>query len=59
MEPQARRAVQSVLIAIAVAGLFNCALFDALIGDFLCVSLALALGFGLLPPASAGPVARS
>ncbi len=59
MKPQARRAVQSVLLAIAVAGLFNCALFDALIGDFLCVSLALALGFGLQPPASSGPVAES
>jgi O-antigen ligase len=58
MEPPARRAVQSVLLAIAVACLFNCALFDALIGDFLCLSLALALGFGLHAPASSPEVVR-
>lgn len=46
-EQQARRAAQSVLVATMIACLFNCALLDALIGDFLCMSLALVLNFGL------------
>jgi len=46
-EPHPRRAALSVLIATMVACLFNCSLFDALIGDFLCLSLALTLSFGL------------
>lgn len=53
-EKQARRAVQSVLVATMVACLFNCALLDALIGDFLCMSLALVLNFGLQPAILAG-----
>jgi len=52
-EQQARRAAQSVLAATMVACLFNCALLDALIGDFLCMSLALVLNFGLHPAALA------
>jgi O-antigen ligase len=39
----ARRAAQSVLAAIAVACLFNCALYDGMIGSFFCVVIALVL----------------
>ena len=38
-----RRATQSVLLALAVACLFNCALHDAMIGDFFCITLGLLL----------------
>jgi O-antigen ligase len=54
-EQQARRAAQSVLAATMMACLFNCALLDALIGDFLCMSLALVLNFGLHPAARHPP----
>lgn len=42
-----RRATQSTLVAIAIACLFNSALFDDLMGDFLCVSLGLVMALGL------------
>lgn len=45
-----RRATLSILIAIAIACLFNSALFDDLMGDFLCVSLGLVLALGLNIP---------
>ena len=48
-EQHAQHAALSVLLASMVACLFNCSLFDALIGDFLCVALALTLSFGMLP----------
>jgi len=54
MQAPGRRATQSVLAAIATACLFNCALHDAYIGDYLCVVLALVLCYGL-KPASAHP----
>ena len=38
-----RRALQSVLLALLVACLFNCALHDAMIGDFFCITLGLLL----------------
>ncbi len=38
-----RRATQSVLLALVVACLFNCALHDAMIGDFFCITLGLLL----------------
>ena len=46
-----RRATQSALLATVIACLFNCALYDALIGDYLCVTLALCLAAGLKPSA--------
>jgi O-antigen ligase len=49
MEVAARRATQSALLATVIACLFNCALYDALIGDYLCVTLALCLAAGLKP----------
>jgi len=49
MPDSGRRATQSVLAAIAAACLFNCALYDAYIGDYLCVVLALVLCYGLKP----------
>lgn len=53
LEQSARRATQSILAALALACLFNSALYDALIGDFFCVALALVLAFGVhaTPPA--------
>ncbi len=36
-----RRAMQSILLALALASAFNCALYDALIGDFFCIALPL------------------
>lgn len=50
LEAPARRALQSVLVALALACLFNSTLYDALIGDFFCVALALMLA--LRTPAS-------
>ena len=49
MQEPSRRATQSVLAGIATACLFNCALFDAYIGDYLCVALALVICYGLKP----------
>lgn len=40
------RATQSVLVALVIACLFNSSLFDATIGDFFCVALALVLALG-------------
>ena len=42
----AARAAQSVLAALVIACLFNSSLFDATIGDFFCVALALVLALG-------------
>ena len=49
MEKKAAHAMQSVLAALAVACMFNSVIFDALIGDFFCVTLGLLLAFGLYP----------
>ena len=46
MPVPARRAVASMLIAMAVSCIFNSALYDAQIGDYLCVALGLALAIG-------------
>ncbi len=54
--PQARRATQSVLLALALACLFNSALYDALIGDFFCVALALMLSLGRHAAPAHGPL---
>lgn len=40
------RATQSVLVALAIACLFNSSLFDATIGDFFCVVLGILLSLG-------------
>jgi O-antigen ligase len=48
-----RRALQSVLLSLILACLFNCSLHDALIGDFFCVALALMLTLGVHATASA------
>jgi O-antigen ligase len=55
LETPVRRALQSVLVALAIACLFNCTLFDALIGDFFCVTLALLLALGTPVGAPAPP----
>ncbi len=46
-EQAVRRATLSVVAVMGVACLFNCSLYDALIGDFFCVSLGLLLALGL------------
>ncbi|GAB4398447.1 MAG: hypothetical protein OHK0048_10220 [Rhodoferax sp.] len=46
-EPATQRALLSVTAAAAVAALFNSALYDALVGDFFCVTLGLVLALGL------------
>ncbi|MDO8387121.1 MAG: O-antigen ligase family protein [Polaromonas sp.] len=46
MSVPAARATQSVLAALVVACMFNSSLFDATIGDFFCVVLALVLALG-------------
>jgi O-antigen ligase len=46
MDQMAARAVQSVLLALAIACLFNATLYDALIGDFFCAALGLLLALG-------------
>jgi O-antigen ligase len=47
LDPPARWALQSAVAALALASLFNSALYDALIGDFFCVTIALILAFGI------------
>lgn len=47
LPPNIRRATLSVLIAMAVACLFNSALYDDLLGDFFCVSVGLLLALGV------------
>jgi len=42
-----RRATLSVLVAVIVVCLFNSALLDDLMGDFLCVSLGLLIALGM------------
>ena len=51
-----RRALQSVLLALLVACLFNCTLHDAMIGDFFCITLGLLLALRL-PVAVHSPAA--
>lgn len=51
METPYARAAQSVLLALAVACLFNSTLYDGLIGDFFCVLIGLLLALGLSRPA--------
>ncbi len=46
MEPAVARAAQSTLAAWMVACLFNSSMYDALIGDFFCVTLGLLLALG-------------
>lgn len=46
LETASQRASQSVIAVFAIACLFNCALFDALIGDYFCFTIALMLAFG-------------
>lgn len=46
------RAVQSALLALAMACFFNSSIYDALIGDFFCVLLGLLLALGLHSNAS-------
>lgn len=45
----AARAAQSALAALSVACLFNSSLYDALIGDFFCVTLGLIFALGAYP----------
>ncbi len=52
LEIPVRRAMQSVLAALTVSCLFNCALYDAMIGDFFCITLALLLATGIPMPAN-------
>lgn len=42
-----RRAILSVLAAMAVACLFNSALYDDLMGDFFCIALGLLMALGI------------
>jgi len=46
-EPPLQRATLAVTAVMAVACLFNASLYDALIGDFFCVTLGLLLALGL------------
>lgn len=46
MPPAVARATQSALAALMAACLFNSALYDALIGDFFCITFGLLLALG-------------
>jgi len=53
-----RRATHSLVAVLAIACLFNSSLFDALIGEYLCIVIGLLLALGLQPrpaPNAAGP----
>lgn len=57
----AKRAVLSVLAALAASCLFNSSIYDALIGDFFCVALGLMLALALDPSkqsANLGPTSK-
>jgi O-antigen ligase len=61
-DQQTRRALQSVVVAVAIACMFNCTLYNAKIGDFFCIALGLLLALGahamtgtLAAPARAAP----
>lgn len=54
-----RRATLSVATTIAIACLFNSALFDDLMGDFLCISLGLMMALGVHSPPSRKPISAS
>ena len=54
MEPAVARTAQSALAAFMVACLFNSSLYDALIGDFFCVTLGLLLALGANGKLTAG-----
>lgn len=62
-DQQTRRAVQSVAAAVAISSMFNCALYNAKIGDFFCIALGLLLALGThamtRPPAAPSQVASS
>jgi O-antigen ligase len=47
MSMPSQRAQQSILLAVVVSGLFNCSLYDALSGDYLCIALGLVRCLGL------------
>lgn len=47
MDTPIARALQTVVLALAVACLFNSSLYDALIGDFFCVVIGLLMALGL------------
>lgn len=47
MDTPTSRALQTVVLALAVACLFNSSLYDALIGDFFCVVIGLLMALGL------------
>ncbi len=61
MEKPFARAAQSTLVALSVACLFNSSLYDALIGDFLCVATGLLLALGMQRSETSlnGPLART
>ena len=51
-----KRATVAVLVAIAIACLFNSALYDDLMGDFLCVILGLLMALGTRSMANCPPL---
>jgi O-antigen ligase len=56
VERNLRRAQQSVIVGLGIAALFNCTLYDALIGDFFCVTLGLLMALGRHTPAMPTPL---
>lgn len=44
---QVKRAIYAIVIAIAIACLFNSSLYDALMGDYFCIALGLLMALGL------------
>ena len=55
MEQAHARALQSTVLALAIACAINASIYDALIGDFFCVLLGLLLALGLTRVASPDP----
>ena len=49
MDEMSSRVTRSVLVALMIACLFNSVIYDALIGDFFCVTLGLLIALGRLP----------
>lgn len=55
--PPVRRAMVAAILCAAIACLFNSALYDDLLGDFLCMSLGLLLAYARSEPSSPVPSA--
>lgn len=58
-DKQTERTIQAVVLSVSIACLFNSSLYDALMGDYFCISLGLLMALGLRGISSATDERRS